>query len=242
MAFVRGFESRDKDDMVTIVRPAHPSPKIQETHILIFHQFNETADPGLASKGPQALHIGAHTWCIPYFTLQPENCFILDDGTGTAVGYIIGTPDNRTFVKQYRNDYIPFLKNQGILIPNPYDPNDPLHEMRMNVHSPEHALLEPPVEELLTNYLGHLHIDIRPGWQGKGYGVALMDAFLNHVQQQGCKGVHLGMVATNDGAERFYRRVGFGRFPHVLDGGVSGEEGRSGGVVYMVKTLAGVVV
>lgn len=110
--------------------------------------------------------------------------------------------------------------------------------MRLNAHSPEEKLLEPPVEDLLKAYLGHLHINVRDEWQGQGLGVKLMDAFLNHVMQQGCKGVHLGMIATNEGAERFYLKVGFGRFPRVLDGGESGEEGRKGNVVYMVKTLS----
>lgn len=199
-------------------------------------QFNETADPVLASKGEEALRIGAHTYCIPYFILQPENCFVLDDGSGRAVGYIIGTPDNRNFVKQWRKQYIPLLQDQGISKPNSDDP-DPLSEMRLNAHSPEEKLLEPPVRELLKDFLGHLHIDIRPEWQRKGFGVQLMDAFLNHVIQQGCKGVHLGMLAANEGAEKFYRRLGFGRFPHILDEGKSGEKGRDGNVLYMVKTL-----
>lgn len=64
-----------------------------------------------------------------------------------------------------------------------------------------------------------------------------MDAFLNNLHQQGCKGIHLGMLATNEGAERFYYRVGFGRFPQIMDGGTSGEQGTDGRVVYMVKSL-----
>jgi hypothetical protein len=37
--------------------------------------------------------------------------------------------------------------------------------------------------------------------------------------------------------EVFYERMGFRRFPFVLDGGVSGEEGRHPGGIWLVKNL-----
>lgn len=113
-------------------------------------QFNDTADSGLRSKGPEALRIGAHTYCFPYFTLQPENCFVVDDGNGKVVGYIIGTPDNHKFAKQWRDQYIPMLETHGIVKPESGD-DDPLSGMRLDAHSPEEKLLGPPNDELLRN-------------------------------------------------------------------------------------------
>jgi hypothetical protein len=45
------------------------------------------------------------------------------------------------------------------------------------------------------------------------------------------------MEAGNEGTEKFYRAMGFERYPGALDGGVSGETGSTGRAVYMVKTL-----
>lgn len=49
-------------------------------------------------------------------------------------------------------------------------------------------------------------------------------------------GIHLMKAGENKGAEIFYGRVGFERYPVVMDGGESGEIGRkAGGGVCMVQ-------
>lgn len=46
------------------------------------------------------------------------------------------------------------------------------------------------------------------------------------------------MVASNVAAERFYSRLGFERFPEVMDGGTSGQVGRTvDNTVYLVGKL-----
>ena len=40
-------------------------------------------------------------WTHQYTTLSPRTCFVLDDGHGTAVGYVIGTPDVHAFARAY---------------------------------------------------------------------------------------------------------------------------------------------
>jgi ribosomal protein S18 acetylase RimI-like enzyme len=86
-----------------------------------------------------------------------------------------------------------------------------------------------------------LHIKILPSHQRQGWGRKLIQTFLEAVKKEGCTGVHLGMPGTNDEAEAFYRSLGFRRFPEVLDGGESGEIGRSPGegdtVVFQVIDL-----
>jgi hypothetical protein len=47
----------------------------------------------------------------------------------------------------------------------------------------------------------------------------------------------LGMEAGNEGTEKFYRAMGFERYPGSLDGGVRGEMGRMERSLYLVKTL-----
>lgn len=90
---------------------------------------------------------------------------------------------------------------------------------------------------LLFRYPAHLHIDILPQYQGKGHGTRLMGCFLNSLIEKAVPGVHLSMAASNTGARRFYERLGFELCAEVLDGGASGETGKLGDAVYLVRDL-----
>ena len=46
----------------------------------------------------------------------------------------------------------------------------------------------------LAEYPAHLHIDLLPEWQGKGWGRGLMEAFLRGVHAAGAARVHLGVA------------------------------------------------
>jgi GNAT superfamily N-acetyltransferase len=98
-------------------------------------------------------------------------------------------------------------------------------------------------KDVLATYPAHLHIDILPEFQGKGYGKELIGALLEKVKAEGAQGVHLDMVKSNVGARRFYGRLGFEACPVVMDGGKSGEMGvqevgGEGGDAGVVLTLA----
>ncbi len=41
-------------------------------------------------------------FAAPYVHLEPELAFVLDDGRGQAVGYILGTADTPRFVEDFR--------------------------------------------------------------------------------------------------------------------------------------------
>jgi len=43
-------------------------------------------------------------FAAPYVVLEPELAFVLDDGRGRAVGYILGTADTPRFVEAFRID------------------------------------------------------------------------------------------------------------------------------------------
>jgi GNAT superfamily N-acetyltransferase len=91
--------------------------------------------------------------------------------------------------------------------------------------------------EVLGKYPAHMHIDILPEWQKKGYGRRLIEAFFEEVKKDGAEGVHLDMVRHNVNARTFYERIGFEVCPQVLDGGASGETGVNGIVATLVKSL-----
>ncbi|BEL08900.1 hypothetical protein Q0Z83_070910 [Actinoplanes sichuanensis] len=137
-------------------------------------------------------------WAVPYVTREPEHAHVLDDGTGTAVGYILGTADTEAFVKWFREEWIP-AKAPTFAADDPKD-----RELAAVFNSPE-KMIRPE----FADYPAHLHIDLLPEWQGRGRGRALMAAFLDGLRAAGVARVHLGMAVENTGAYAFYRKLGF---------------------------------
>ena len=211
--------------------------------------FRATADPSVQIEPIST--IGSHIWCLPYLTLSPSTCFVLDDGTGEAVGYCIGTPDTADFAQRWREEFVPTIERDLRELPLPEGlSGEEREKVRAKRDELCHGIYDDPrsvvfgeYAEQLNDYPGHLHIDILPSHQRMGCGRKLIDSLLAAFREAGCKGLYLGMVAGNADAARFYEREGFYRLPHVLDGGASGEMGRTegegggGGVIYYVKDL-----
>lgn len=227
------------------VRKYDPSDRANAINV-----FRETADPSVQTE-PVAT-IGSHIWCLPYLTLSPQTCFVLDDGSGHAVGYCIGTPDTEGFAQRWKAEFVPAIDRDLRNLPVPdgvsEDERQRLQgkkdELCDGIYNSPHGLVFGDYADQLKDYPGHLHIDILPSHQRMGFGKRLVDALLQSLKEAGCRGLYLGMVAGNSDAGRFYEREGFYRLPHVLDGGASGETGRTkvdggggGGVIYYVKDL-----
>ena len=63
---------------------------------------------------------------------------------------------------------------------------------------------------LLGDHPAHLHVDLLPRLQGRGWGRRVMDEVLDGLAAAGAPGVHLGVDEANTGAIAFYERLGFG--------------------------------
>ncbi|MFF0223743.1 GNAT family N-acetyltransferase [Streptomyces sp. NPDC004629] len=154
------------------------------------------------------------TFAAPYLRLEPESAFVLDDGAGRAVGYILGTADTPRFVKEFRALWLPGIADRH---PEPVGaPSTPDAEIVRLLHHPERMIV-PQV----AAYPAHLHIDLLPAWQGHGHGRALMTAFLRALGHRGVPAVHLCMVTANTAARAFYGRLGFHEIPVPDPGPVS---------------------
>ncbi|MFD4761115.1 GNAT family N-acetyltransferase [Streptomyces sp. NPDC058439] len=141
-------------------------------------------------------------FAAPYAYLEPDLAFVIDDGTGRAVGYILGTADTARFVTEFRKRWLPLVADR---FPEPDGPpRTPSEEMTVLLHAPERMI----VPELAA-HPAHLHIDLLPGWQRKGYGKALMRRFLAALRAKGVEAVHLSMLTANTPARAFYDRLGF---------------------------------
>lgn len=62
----------------------------------------------------------------------------------------------------------------------------------------------------------------------------MIEKLLEALKEEGCIELHMGVVASNHRALRFYERLGFERCKGVNEGG---EVGRKGGAVIMVEEL-----
>lgn len=140
-------------------------------------------------------------FAAPYAYLEPELTFVLDDGSGQAVGYILGTADTRRFVDAFREVWLPQVTER---FPEPDVPGTLAEEMAALLHRPERMILPQ-----LDGHPAHLHIDLLPPWQRKGYGRELMCTFLDALHAKGVPAVHLSMLTANTPARAFYDRLGF---------------------------------
>ncbi|MCX5418347.1 GNAT family N-acetyltransferase [Streptomyces sp. NBC_00078] len=145
-------------------------------------------------------------FAAPYVRLEPELAFVLDDGQGRAVGYILGTADTPRFVEAFRTTWLPLVADRH---PEPAGPpGTPDEAMVPLLHHPERMIV-PEV----APYPAHLHIDLLPAWQGRGHGRSLMRTFLRALHDRGVGAVHLSMATANTPARAFYDRLGF----HEID-------------------------
>ncbi|MFJ8254988.1 GNAT family N-acetyltransferase [Streptomyces sp. NPDC094466] len=157
-------------------------------------------------------------FAAPYTALEPELAFVVEDG-GRAVGYILGTADTVSFVDRYRAEWLPGLAER---YPAPgRQPASRAEEMTALMHAPERMIVPE-----LADYPAHLHIDLLPTHHRAGHGRRLMAAFLDALNEQGVKAVHLSMLTANTRARAFYDRVGFHEIA-VPDAGTVTYLGRS---------------
>ena len=186
--------------MTAAVRPYRPADLPALYDICL-----RTAAGGEDASGdyPERDHdlLGA-IFAAPYAVLDPGLTFVVDDGHGQAVGYILGTADTAAFAARFRREWLPTVADR---FPAPTgDPVTPSEVMAGLLHAPERMVLPE-----LAAYPAHLHIDVLHDFQRGGHGRALMTAFLDALATRGVPAVHLGMLTTNTRARAFYDRLGF---------------------------------
>ncbi|NUP51479.1 MAG: GNAT family N-acetyltransferase [Catenulispora sp.] len=154
----------------------------------------------------------------PYTVLEPDLAFVLDDG-GRAVGYVVGTSDTARFARDFRERWLPTVADRH---PLPQGEPTTLEEsMTALLYRPEHMLAPEAAD-----YPAHLHIDLLPDYQGRGFGRILLTTLFAALDKAGAARVHLVMATANTAARAFYDRLGFHEIP-VADTSVVTYLGRS---------------
>ncbi|KAF9506554.1 hypothetical protein BS47DRAFT_1489319 [Hydnum rufescens UP504] len=64
-------------------------------------------------------------------------------------------------------------------------------------------------DAVVAAYPAHMHINLLPEAQRKGWGRRLIDKAAEHIRRFGGRGVHLMIDPNNDEARQFYKRIGF---------------------------------
>lgn len=159
------------------------------------------ADASAHYKDPKLV---GHVYAAPYGLLRPDCAFVIEDDAGVG-GYMLGAPDTPAFETELEQAWWPNLRS-AYREPNRFarDSWGPDEQLTWLIHHPRRT-----PRRVTDAYPAHLHIDLLPRFQGRGFGRALMDQCLGCMRGKGAVGVHLGVAAANERALRFYRAYGF---------------------------------
>lgn len=150
-------------------------------------------------QDPQLL---GHVFAAPYGVLEPEHAFVLDDGRGRAVGYVLGALDSDAFEARCEAEWWPALRAR---YPE-REGGDTLDDLLI---AALHHRRRRRGDDVLDRYPSHLHVDLLAEVQGQGWGRRLMTTLFAALAADGSPGVHWGVSAQNHRALGFYRHLGF---------------------------------
>ncbi len=205
-----------------VIRAARPDDERGAYHVCL-----KTGDYGrdgeeFYREDPDAL---GRIFVGPYLAFEPELSLILEDAEGVC-GYALGAFDTHAFFARYEAEWRPSLCARF-----PAPQGDPGRWSRVQsvyhvYHHPDYFCPEPN-----ESYPSHLHIDLMPRAQGRGYGRRMLEQVMSLLQNRGSPGTHLGVSTANIPALGFYLRLGFRELIRVGAG--------HDACIYMGKRLRG---
>jgi ribosomal protein S18 acetylase RimI-like enzyme len=137
----------------------------------------------------------------PYLRLAPTLSFVAEDDQGVA-GYVLGAADTRAFELACEREWWPALRSRYAL--GVFPANSPDDRLARLIHGPRETS-----EDVVDRYPAHLHIDLLPDLQGRGFGRRLLETLFDALRTGGVPAVHLGVGLANTRAIGFYERMGF---------------------------------
>ena len=185
--------------MKFLIRPYHPAD-LPALYSICLMTADNGGDATAKYTDPELL---GHYYAAPYTVYEPDLCFVLTMNQYPC-GYVLGTRDSAAFHQQTEAEWFPTLRQR-------YDINDTI-----NFNANDQAMIQAihrgiGVDAELEAYPAHLHIDLLPIGQGKGFGRQLMETFIGRLCELEVPGVHLGVAKANANAIGFYERIGFQR-------------------------------
>lgn len=163
-----------------------------------------------ADAGTSAEHLHDYpelpglVYSVPYIKLPTTWAFVLEDSTidpPEVVGYVIGSKDTRAYEKHATEHWWPALAEK-------YPPSIAKKEGDVRYTNLFRNMYTAPQGNIDFSP-AHLHINILPAYQKRGFGTRLINRAVEHLKGEGIDGVWLGIDPLNKGAKAFYERIGF---------------------------------
>ena len=132
-------------------------------------------------------------YCDYYIEQEPHNCFALADDNDEAVGYILCSENMKRYIKAMK-PYRASIKKLGFF---------------RYLFSWGEIVAHLPASKKCN---AHMHIDILPDYQHKGYGTKLINALKDNLSSKGINSVMLVVGSDNKNAVKFYKKNGFKSF------------------------------
>ena len=147
-----------------------------------------------------------HIYAAPYAVLSPETAFVAADSEGVA-GYIVGTVDTDAFEAQLERAWWPILRPiYRDPIGDPPETWNADQRRSFTIHHPS-----PTPRAVIEAFPAHLHMNLLPRIQGRGFGRSLLDLWIRTACTMGATGIHVGANRHNHRAIRFWETRGFNR-------------------------------
>lgn len=181
----------------SIIRLAHPQDKPRLRDICL--QTGNSGQDASSDFGHKELL--ADFYLAPYLESDPAFAFVLEEG-GAVNGYAVGALDSIAFSLFMEDHYLPPLRKKYAAV------SDGFNLLELEVWQLINSKFEVR-EQLLGKFPSHLHIDLLPVAQGRGYGKQLMETLCSAFSATGSPGVHLGVSEKNIRALHFYQKMGF---------------------------------
>lgn len=183
-----------------VIRPYHPAD-LTALYRICVRTASAGGDASALSRDHDLL---GHLNVAPYVLYGSAHSFVLVRD-GEPVGYLAGVPDLTSFIYVCEREWWPVLRARY--------PLPDASETSLDAQSIRHIhTVRTPFPER-AQYGANMHINLLPVAQGQGWGVRLINTFLDSLRAHDVKGVSLGVSAANTRAIAFYERFGFHRIP-----------------------------
>lgn len=192
-----------------IIRPARPGDEAGAYLVCLkTGNHGEDGEP-LYGEDPDGL---GRIFVGPYLAFEPELSLILEDGQGIC-GYALGALDSRAFYARYDAEWRPRLCAHFPPPEGEATTWTPVQELHQAYHHPDYFCPEP-----YDVYPSHLHIDLLPRAQGRGFGRRMLEQVMDTLRWHGSPGAHLGVSPINARARDFFAHLGFQELITVWSG------------------------
>jgi ribosomal protein S18 acetylase RimI-like enzyme len=189
-----------------VLRPVRPGDEAGAYHVCLKTGNNGQDGEPFYREDPDAL---GRIYAGPYLAFEPDLGIILEDEHGIC-GYSLGAFDTRAFFARYENEWRPALAARFAAPTGDAAGWTRVQQIYHTYHHPEYFFPEP-----YADFPSHLHIDLLPRAQGRGFGRRMLEQVMANLRRRGSPGAHLGVSTLNRPALGFYARLGFHELTRV---------------------------